>query len=96
MDCLLHARVQLHELVVDFRVVVNHDLRIPAHRHEDGLDTTANRRHEDLAHLQADHESKGHNDSGKVAVGVVGRLRELQVQVGQQGADVGNEHGAHG
>lgn len=95
MDCLLDSRVNLHQLVINIRVVINHDLRIPSHRHEDGLNATTNGSHEDLADLKTNQESESHNDRGEVTIPVVRGVGELQIEIGQQRTDIGDESRTH-
>lgn len=95
MDCLLNLRVKLHQLVVDIRVVIDHDLRIPSHSDEDSLNTTTNGSHEDLADLQTNQESESHDDGGEVTIPVVGGVGELQIEIGQQRTDIGDKSRTH-
>lgn len=84
VNSLLHMRIHLDHLVVQIRVVPDHDLGIPRHGHKDGIDAAAERRGEDVADLQADQERKGADDDREVAVGIVRGLGELEVEEREQ------------
>lgn len=88
MNSLLDARVQAHHLLIQIRVFAHQDLGIPRHSRKDGLNAAAHGCHKDLADLQTNNERKSHNDSGEVALGVITRVSELQVQVRQQRAKI--------
>lgn len=90
---LLHLRIQPHHLLVQLGVVVDHDLRVPASSHKDGIDTARNRRGKDVCDLEADQESKGDNDRRKSSILVVARVGEEQVQVRKKPASKANKHG---
>ena len=75
-------------------MVSHQHLRIPCTRHHEGLHAAAQWRREDVADLQADQEGEGDDDDREAAVSVVLRIGELEVEVGEQGAGVGNESGA--
>ncbi len=77
-------------------MVVDHDLRVPARGDEDGVDAAGQGRREDVRDLEADEVRKGYDDGRETAVAVVCWLREDEVQVGQEGARKGDEHGAKG
>ena len=95
MDGLLHMGVNLHHLVIQVRMVANHDLRIPCSSNKNAIDATTNRGSEDVADLQANQEGVGYDDGRVAAVGVVGGRREDHVQVGQQRAGVAYKGAAH-
>ena len=69
---------------------------IPRHSNKQGINPTTNRSKDDTADLQADQEGKGEDDGGEGAVGVVGRVGELEVEVGEEGAEVGCRCRGHG
>jgi len=96
MNHLLYARVHSNHPLIKIRMILPQTIRIPRHRHEQRISSAADRRHEDLADLQADEEGKGQDD-GRVGAGtVVLGLGELEVEIGEEGAEVGDEGGAHG
>lgn len=82
--------------VIEVRVVAHHNLWIPSHCDEDSVHAAPNWRQQDLADLQADNEGESHNHCREIPTTVVCRVGELQVQVGEQRTEVGNEDGAHG
>lgn len=96
MNHLLYLRVHTDHPLVEIRMISHQNIRIPRARHEDRIHSAANRRHEDLAHLQSDQECKRHDNGREGAALVVCRLREFQIEKGQKGAQVGDEGGAHG
>lgn len=76
-------RVHLDHVLVQLRVLAHHNLGIPCSSHKDGLDTTLQRRGEAVGDLQTDEESIGDDDGSESAVGVVGRVSEDEVEVGE-------------
>lgn len=96
MNSLLHGGIELDNLVVQVRMVPDHDLRIPPQRDKDRVHPAPDRRQEDLADLQPDQKRERHGDSGEVAGRVIRRTRELQVQIREQRAEVGDEDRSHG
>lgn len=93
-DSLLHLGVHAHHLVVQLGVVSPHDLGVPSHGNKDGVDTAGQGCGKDVGNLETDEESKGHNDGCEVAIAVVAGVGKEQVQVGKEGAGVGDEDGA--
>ncbi len=91
MNHLLHLRINPHHFLIEVRMISHQDIRIPRRSNENSIDTTTNRRHEDLADLQSNQEGESHNDRGKCASLIISWFRELQVEVGEKGADVGHE-----
>lgn len=77
-------------------MIPHQNIRIPRARHEDRIHSAANRRHEDLAHLQSDQERKRHDNGREGAAFVVCRFRKFQIEEGKEGTQVGDEGGAHG
>ena len=69
---------------------------IPRHAHKDRLHSTAQRRQEDLANLQADQKAESHDHGRVLPALVVGRVREFKVEEGEQAAEERDEGGAHG
>lgn len=93
---LLGIRVHLDHLLPQLGVLIHHDLRIPCHGHEYGIDATADRGGKDICNLKTNHESESNNNRREGPALVVGRIRKDQVQVCQQRAGVSNECGTHG
>lgn len=96
MNHRLHMRINLHHPLIQIREIPHQHLRIESHSHKQRRDTTLDWHQEDISDLETDEESKGHDDHREGVVGVVGRLGEVHVKVGEQGAEVGDEDGAHG
>lgn len=95
---LLHMRIDVYHLLIQVRMLGHHNLRVPGCCDEDSVDTTADRRGEDIADLQSDEEGKRHHDRGIRSRRVVGRVRVDHVQIREQGArvrDKGRSHGKH-
>lgn len=89
-------RINRHHPLIQIRILRHQNLRIKRHGHEERRHSTLNWHQEDIADLQSDDEREGHDD-GRVAAGSVVRgRRESDVEVGEQGAGIGNEDGAHG
>lgn len=82
--------------LIQLSVLVHQDLRIPRHGDEQGINSSGERDGEAVRNLQAYEEGVCYHDWSEVAVAVVGRVGEDDVNVGHQGAGVGDEHGAHG
>lgn len=95
MDSLLHMRIDLHHLLIHFRMLAHHNLGIPRCGHEDSLDAARQRRGEAMSDLQSDQEGIGDNDWSESAVLVVAWVGEEEVEVCKQGASVGHESRAH-
>lgn len=83
MNSLLHMRIHLNHILIQLRVLAHHDLRIPRGRDENRLNATLQRRREAVGDLQADEESVRHDDGRERAGGVVGRVSEDEVEVGE-------------
>lgn len=96
VDHLLHFGVGSHHSVVDIRMVPHQNLGIPSRSDEDRIDAASYRRHEDLAHLQANQKGKCQHDRSVGATGVVCWFGEFQVQVCKEGTKVTDECRAHG
>ena len=93
---LLHLRINLHHPLIQIRMIPHQNLGIPRARHEDRVHPAANRRHEDLAHLQPDQEGKRHDDGRELAAFVVLGFGEFEVEEGEEGAEIGDKGAAHG
>ena len=76
-------RVHLDHVLVQLRVLAHHNLRIPRGSHKDSLNATLQRCSEAVGDLQTDEESIGDDDGSESAVGVVGRVGEDEVEVGE-------------
>lgn len=77
-------------------MITHHDLGIPCHGYKDGIDTRAKRCCVNVADLQADQEGKGNNNNGILALGIIGRISELEIKVGQECSYIAYQHGAGG
>lgn len=80
MNRLLNLREYLDHLLVQVRVVGDHDLGVPCHSDKDGINTTAEWRGEDVADLQANEKGKGADDHGEASGRVVRGFREFEVK----------------
>jgi hypothetical protein len=76
-------RIHLNHILVQLRVLAHHNLRIPRSSHKDSLNTALQRRGEAVGDLQTDEESVRNDDGGESAVGVVARVGEDEVEVGE-------------
>jgi len=95
MNRILHMRINLYESLIQIWIFPDKDLRIKRHRNKERRHSTLNRDQENITDLQADEECECHDDRSEAAAGVVSGVRELNVQVGKEGAHVGDENGAH-
>ena len=95
MDHLLHLRVNPDHPVVEFWMIPHQHVRIPCGSNEYSVDAASDRRHEYLTYLQSDQERESHNDGRKGTSVIVSWLGELQVQIGQESAEVRYESAAH-
>ena len=64
--------------------------RIPTHRNESSIDTARQGRREDIRNLEADKEGEGQDDGSILAVVIVRRVGEIEVEVGEQRTSVSN------
>lgn len=96
MQHLPDPRVHGDQPIVKLPMLPGQHVRIPRHAHEQRLDATAQRRQENLTDLQANEEGEGHDDAREFAAGVVGRVREFEVEEGEQAAEECHEGGTHG
>ena len=95
MNHLLNLWISAHHPGVEVRMIAHQHIWIPCCGYKDRVDTAANGCQEDLAYLKADQKGKRHDDRGESSAGVVGRVGELQVQEGEQGAEVCYKRGTH-
>lgn len=91
MNHLLYLRINLDHPRVKIRMIPHQHVRIPRRGDEQRVYTATYWRHEDLADLQPDEEGEGHDDGGEGAAVIVGRFGEFEVEVGEEGAEVGYE-----
>lgn len=96
MNHLLNPRIHANHSIIKIRMVAHEDVGIPRSSHEDGIDSAPNWRHEDLADLEPDKEGKCHDDGGELAAFIICRVGELQIEEGEEGAEVSYKGGAHG
>lgn len=76
-------------------MISHQHIRIPSRRHKNSIHPTPNRRHKDPTNLQPYQKRKRHDHRRKLPSLIVPRFCELQVEVGEEGAEVGDERGAH-
>jgi hypothetical protein len=81
VNSLLHLWVHPDHVLVQLRVLAHHDFGIPRGCDEDGLDTTLQWRGEAVGHLQANEEGVCHHDRSELAIAVVRRVGEDEVEV---------------
>jgi len=93
---LLDLRVHSAHLLVQLWVIAPHDRGVPTSSYKDGFDTAGDGSGENVCDLEADEERKGQDDGGILPIVVVGRVGEVEVEVGQEGTGVCNEEGAEG
>ena len=96
MNSLLNMRINLNHALIQIREIVNQHFGIKRHGHKERAHAALDRHQEDISDLETDEESKGHDDGGEGAAGVVGWRGEGEVEVGEEGGHVGDEDGAHG
>lgn len=89
---LLDLGVDLDHLAVEFGVVADHDLGVPAGGDEDGVDTGGDGRGEDEGDLEADEEGESDDDGSEATVLVVVGLGDEEVDVAGKSACVSDEH----
>lgn len=95
MDSLLNMWIHGDHFLIQLRMLSHHYLWIPGCSNENSVQTTAERCGEDVGDLQADQESKGHNDHCVVAIVVVAWMREHNVEIGQESAQIRDSRCAH-
>lgn len=88
MDHLLHLRIDLDHLVVQLGVVLPHNLGSPTGGNEGGVDPTRQRSGEDICDLEPDEEGEGDDEYRVLSLVVISGLREVQIQVGEEGAGI--------
>ena len=96
MYILLHLGVNSNNPSIEIRVLPHHHITIPRHCHENRVNSTAQRRHENLAYLQPDQEAECKHNGRECPAFVVGWVGELEVEEGEEGTEIGDEGGAHG
>lgn len=96
MDSLLDLGVHPDHLLVQLRVLLDHDLGVPGRSHENGVDATGDWRGEHIGDLKPDEERKGDDDGREAAALVVRGVRDVEVDEGQQRAGITDERGAEG
>ena len=96
MDHLLHLWINPDHPVIELWMIPHQNVRIPRSSDKYSVDATSDWRHEYLADLQSDQERESHNDGRKGASVIVSWLGELQVEIGQESAEVRYKSTAHG
>lgn len=91
MNGLLNVRVHLHHLMIQVRMISDHNLGVPCCCNKYCVDTTAERCSEHVADLETDKESERDNDGSKSTISVIRGLCEYQVEVRKQGASIPHE-----
>lgn len=92
----LHLGIYPDHLAVDLRVVAPHDLRVPARSDKDGIDAAGDWGSKDVGNLEADEEGESDDDGRVLAIVIVRRVGEEEVQIAQESAGVSDENGAKG
>lgn len=95
MNRRLHLRINPHHPLIQIRMIPHQHLGIPRTRHENGIHPAADRRHEDLTHLQPYQERESHDDGRELAAFVVLGFGEFEVEECEEGAEVGDKGAAH-
>lgn len=86
----------MNQALPQIRELIDEHLGIESHRHKEGRNTTLDRNEEDIGNLQTDEECERH-DNGRESVALVVSWRSKgEVEVGEEGAEVGYEDGTHG
>lgn len=85
MNSLLHLRINPDHILIQLRVLAHEHLGIPRGRDENRIDPARQRGGEAVGDLQADEESVRDDHGREFAVGVVGRVREDEVEEGEAG-----------
>lgn len=93
MNGLLNMRICRHHLAVQVRVFCDHYLRVECCSNENSVDATAERGCEDIGDLQTNQECKRNDNGCVLAVAIVRRRGEDQVQVSQESAQVSDGRG---
>lgn len=73
---LLDVGIHLYHLVVQVRMLSDHDLRIPSRCYEDRIDTTAQGRRKDITDLKSNQKRKSDHDRCIATIVIVGGLGE--------------------
>lgn len=94
MDGLLNMRICRHHFGVQIRVFCDHDLRVECCSNENSVDTAADRGGENIGDLQTNQECERNDNGCVLAVAVVRRRGEDQVQVSQESAQVSDGRSA--
>ena len=81
MNHFLHLGIDTHHAIIEVRMIAHQNVRVPCSRHEQGIDTATDRRHEYLTDLQSDEEGESHDYRGESAALVVTGFCELEIQV---------------
>ena len=76
-------------------MISHQDVRIPCRCDENGVSAAADRRHENLAHLETNQEGKRQDDGSIAATVIVGGACKLEIEEGEQSAKIANESRAH-
>lgn len=92
----LHMWIHGDHSLIQIGILPHQYLGIESHRHKEGTNSALDWHQEDIANLQSDQERKGHHHRCITTSRVIFRLCEGNVEIGEEGADVGNEYGTHG
>ncbi len=96
MNRNLHVRIHLHQSIPQVRELLDQNLRVKRHGHEERSNTTLDWNQEDIGNLETDQESEGHDDRCEGIAFIVVWLGEGDIEVCKERADVGYEDGTHG
>ena len=96
MNPLLYLRIYMNHPGIEIRMIPHQYFWIPCRCHENCIHSASQWCHEDLAYLQSNKEAESHDDWGKGAAFVIGRVSELQVEECEESGEVGDKGRAHG
>ena len=95
MNHLLHLRVYPDHPLVQIGMIPHQNVWVPRRSDKYGIHTRPNRRHEYLTNLQSDEEGESHDHRRKSSPIVVTRLREFEVEIRKEGADISHKGRSH-
>lgn len=95
MNRNLYMRINVNQPLPQIGKLLDQYLRIERHSYKECSHAALDRHQEDVSDLEADEEGEGHDDGCEGVAVVVSGLGEGDVEVGEEGAKVGYEDGAH-
>ncbi len=93
---LLNVWIDADHSCIQVWMVSHQHLWVPSHRYKYSLQAGRQWLCDSVADLEADEEREGYHYRRKSSICVVGRMREDQVEVGQESSCKGHEDCAHG